>query len=508
MDTVGKHKGLLKKCKELPFAKGKALSDVMFESTMSELDSLFREYDYAAVLGTLASVWTFEDAVRLFGKYGQCFQSGRSIRTIATMFYRACSGGTERVNAALMSIWVKMGLRVILFTEEPENPLDFSYPKSVKRIVIPPKTEIKARLLSLQTHCREEQVDLFINHEWPKQSFIWECALMKRLHIYCVQYCHRHFASNCKMVDTFFAQLANFKLCDMVIAISETNAKFYQLCLCNTFLMQNPIPRDLATVAIPASLNSNRVLMVGRLAKEKSPLETLEIFKLVHDELPEVMLDVVGDGDMDDDMRKYVQAHGLRNCVVFHGAKTTTELDAYYRNAACVLFASKMEGYPMVLLEAKAYGVPVVMYELPYLTLVKDGKGVLSAPIGDCRKIAEHLIKVMRDKEYRHKLGNDARESFDHFNSHDHIADWDRIFKILSGDIKGHCGSFYSPDALSNDERYVLPMLMNELKVGYDIMNARIDYKIGKAILSIPRMIYHGIRRIMHIARKGGMKID
>lgn len=495
---ISKHRELQMRCKQLPFTREKSLSCMIVESTKSELDNLYREYDYATVLGELSSVWTYVDATLFFGEMNEFTKSKRQIKTIATAYYRANLGGVQRVNAELMNIWVKMGLNVVFFTEEPANPLDFVYPKSVKRIIIPKKTDMKARLSALQKYCLEENVDLYINHEWSQPTFIWECILMKKLNIYFIQYCHAHFASCFKRGGNYLFQPESFKLCSLVIAISETNARFYQLCGCRTYLVQNPVPSDLKYLTNRAKLDSNRVLMVGRLANDKNPLDSIEIFKRAHAKLPTIVLDVVGDGVLAESMRIAVRQQGLEKSIIFHGAKTTGELDSYYSNAACVLFTSQMEGYPMMILEAKAYGLPLVMYELPYLSLIKDGKGILSVSIGDIDGMAGHLIKVMEDYNYRKTLGSDARISFDLLNSHNYISDWEEIFEIVYNDNIHQSANFYSPEKLNNSERFILPMLLDELKklVAVNRLEDNIYYRTGRIVLKIPKAVYSVLKQL------------
>ena len=85
----------------------------------------------------------------------------------------------------------------------------------------------------------------------------------------------------------------------------------------------------------------------------------------------------------------------------------------FYHNCACELFTSKMEGYPMVVLETKAYGIPIVMYDLPYLALTRDKKGVLSSEISDLGTMADNIVKLLNDNNCRISQGSEARKSFE-----------------------------------------------------------------------------------------------
>lgn len=102
------------------------------------------------------------------------------------------------------------------------------------------------------------------------------------------------------------------------------------MCGCISFLVNNPVPTDLKNVR-QSNLNSNHVLMVGRLAEEKYPLEALAILKKVHERVPEAILDVVGDGPMGEEMYQYVHKNGLDTSVVFHGKSLRKKLRVFIR---------------------------------------------------------------------------------------------------------------------------------------------------------------------------------
>lgn len=496
MKSVKSINELTKKCMKLAYSNSLSLSDHIYKATSKDLKILFSEYDYADVLGTLSGIWEFDKATSYF-TYNQDYYNGtREIKVVATLYRRAYCGGIERVNAELMNLWTDMGLKVIFFTEEEENPLDFSYPSSVKRIIIPNSCDMIGRLKTLKKFCIKEEVDIFINHDWTNFNFIWDCMLMKMLKIPYAQYCHGHFSWCLSQGKQSFFQSEAFNLCDVIIAISETNAKFYQMCGCKSYFVHNPIPADLIK-AKPSNLNSKHVLMVGRLSVEKYPLEALEIFKRVHEQVEEAILDIVGDGPMYEEMKEFVIKNGLEKNVIFHGGKTQEDVVSYYQNCACELFTSKMEGYPMVVLETKAYGVPIVMYDMPYLSLTKDKKGVLSTKISDFDTMSDAIVKLLNDKTFRISKGNEARESFEDLLRYDIRTAWKNIFAIsVNDDKKIQSNDYYNPEGLTIEERCIIPFIVERFYWAYDNIFSSTDYMVGKNILKIPRKIKSFLRLI------------
>lgn len=490
-----KKTNLREKCAQLPYSLTSRVDRTTIDKTQADIQMLEEQYGCPEVFGTLAKLWSIEKTAYYFERIRNESNTIHNIKTIATSFYRAYDGGTERVNAELMNLWTRMGLNVILLTEEPENSLDFAYPDSVKRYQIPSYKELSKRLDSIERICREEHVDLFVNHNWNNPLFIWECAMLKNMQIAYVQYCHAHFSWTMGQGRDGLFQTKPMQYCDLVIAISESNARFYQMSGCNTYLVKNPVPSDLLDVT-PATLESNRVLMVGRLSWEKYPLEALEIIKIVHEERPDILFDIVGSGDLEPSAREYAQENGLDDVVFFHGKKSEREIADFYRQSACELFTSKMEGYPMVVLETKAYGIPVVMYNLPYLSLVKDGKGIVTAEPGDVSEMANHVIRILDDYDYRKKLGSQARESFDMLLGYDLEQQWQNILSIVSGESTDS-SNYYSQKTVLEADKYIVPFMLEQMKKSYDsLLESSVNYRVGKKVLYIPNQLKKLVRKM------------
>ena len=492
-----KQADLDKLCRKIPYTKSKILTDEIYDQSANTLKELWARFGYSDVLGKLSEIWPSWKAIPFFEKYTLSIsrnlsRPADSHKVIATYYKRIYNGGVERVLAQLMNLWVyEMGYRVILFTEEPENKLDFSYPPSVKRVIIPTADRMQERLFIIQRTCIDEGVNLYINHMWHHESVLWELLLLKMIHIPFAVYVHGNFSSFIWKSKHGLYQPELFKMCDVVLSLSETNARFFQLCGCKSYMVQNPIPEDLSNNTVVSSLSSNHVLMIGRLSAEKHPMDCLNIFKLVHDSVPDAILDIVGGDDNGNyytsQMNIFVKENNLDSCVIFHGKKKQTEIAEFYKKSSCVILTSEMEGYGMVILEAKAYGLPLVMYELPYLTLVKDGRGILNAKQGDIQTMADNLIKVLSDDSLRFKLGKEARESFESFKAYDLAGAWENVISIATEGKPHHEDkAYFNPEDTFDADEFVVPMLLDAMKKEYD--NMFCEYRIGKKLLQYPRM--------------------
>ena len=104
------------------------------------------------------------------------------------------------------------------------------------------------------------------------------------------------------------------------------------------------------------------LLAVGRLTPEKG----LEYLVEAANRLPQVTQVVIaGASDHDSAYRKTLEQLDVNHKVIFTGFTTGEDLRQIYSHARCFVLPSVNEGFPMVLLEAMAYGLPILCSDIP-----------------------------------------------------------------------------------------------------------------------------------------------
>lgn len=150
------------------------------------------------------------------------------------------------------------------------------------------------------------------------------------------------------------------------------------------------------------------LLNVGSVSRRKGTDWLVETLARVAD--PRVMLVVVGpvlEDDFAAEVDRRIAELGLAERVRFVGFCDDTA--PYYRAADVFVFASTAEGFPNVLVEAMAHGLPIVMRFLPGLAdfLVRPGEtGYLAATETD---FAAALARLAADRPRRHAFGRENR---------------------------------------------------------------------------------------------------
>ena len=106
----------------------------------------------------------------------------------------------------------------------------------------------------------------------------------------------------------------------------------------------------------------NYLLAVGRLTPEKG----FEYLVEAANRLPQVTQVVIaGASDHDSGYRALLEQLDVNKKIVFTGFTTGEDLRQLYSHARALVLPSVNEGFPMVLLEAMAYGLPIVCSDIP-----------------------------------------------------------------------------------------------------------------------------------------------
>ena len=119
-------------------------------------------------------------------------------------------------------------------------------------------------------------------------------------------------------------------------------------------------------------------------------------------------LDLVGEGPLEDDIRKLVAKMKLTD-VRFTGVASRQQIGNYYDQADIFINGSCVDAMPVSVIEAFRVGTPVVTTSpeaMPYL-VEHERTGLLSA-VGDEKALAANVIRLLRDGQLAANLAENA----------------------------------------------------------------------------------------------------
>lgn len=178
----------------------------------------------------------------------------------------------------------------------------------------------------------------------------------------------------------------------------------------------------------PNYTKGNYILFVGRLSKEKGIIALLKATKEI-----KVPVWIIGEGPMRKEYEDYVNENNITN-IVFKGYKSGEELRNIFKSAAFLVFPSECyENAPMTILEAFAYGKPVIGANIGGIPemVIENETGLLFNP-GDYRELREKINFLLSNPSLVTQMGKNAREKVEkEFNEEIHYQKLIEVYERI-----------------------------------------------------------------------------
>ncbi|MCR4762130.1 MAG: glycosyltransferase [Lachnospiraceae bacterium] len=417
-------------------------ADTWLTAPFSEgIEVTLRYYDPASIVAEMAQMYHGHPAKIVTDfRNSSCITPKENARifTIGAYYHRIFSGGAERVLCHLIHLWCQMGYRVILFTEAPPCTDDYDLPESVVRVILPHISsqndpQLYERMRKIQSAIQEYAIDLMMDHQWTDPFLLWDLLVCKMNHIrFVIQCCSVFSQPAIGDPKRHLALPYVFSMADGLITLNHMDTEFWKNFNPCIFETVNPMEFQSVEEIVPSDLESKTVIWCQRISGEKNPEEALQIFKRVLIEVPSAKLFVVGRGETEEmleALKEYALSIGLSDSVLFAGYQK--DVFSYYRQSSVCMITSDYEGFPNGLVESMGAGVPVVMYDLPYLTMIEKGKGIRTVKKHDLDGMAKQVIHLLLNEQERKKLGSEAREAVADVLRYDFCKEWAVFFSQL-----------------------------------------------------------------------------
>jgi glycosyltransferase involved in cell wall biosynthesis len=157
------------------------------------------------------------------------------------------------------------------------------------------------------------------------------------------------------------------------------------------------------------------LLFVGRLVAEKGIFELLDALSIVRRQR-RCRLVVAGRGEAERETARRIRLLGLGQDVSMLGYVTDGRLESAYQAADVFVLPSYREGFPLVVMEAMSYGLPIVTTPIRGCAdhLVPD-ENALFVPPRDPEELARAIERLLDDEALRQRMGAANRAKVAHF---------------------------------------------------------------------------------------------
>lgn len=192
------------------------------------------------------------------------------------------------------------------------------------------------------------------------------------------------------------------------------------------------IPNSLPFYPAHASdLKPARALCVSRLEQEKGVDRLIEVWQLVSRKHPGWQLDIIGEGTQREYLQHLLTEKEMDACIRLQPA--TQDIGKHYLHSSMLLLASRFEGFPMVVLEAMAYGLPCVCYDCPYgpRSIIDNGKNGFLVKEGDKEAMADKICRLIEHETLRKDMGENARRDIRKYSQESVMRQWENLFESV-----------------------------------------------------------------------------
>lgn len=355
-----------------------------------------------------------------------CFFSGDITR----------SGGTERVSTIIANELVRQGQYEICFLslcEQKENSF-FAIDERIKRHKlgekwIQPGPGYLPLIPKIRKFLKQKEIDLIIDIDIVLDSLSIPASVGLKTKVLSWEH------SNCfyEMSVLYRKLILKFSVrnSDYVVTLTEGDKNNYANMLKRTNCIE-AIYNPMEEVNISEEdIREKWIITVGHLISGKGPEYIAQAAKKVLPKNPDWKWYIVGEGEEREYLEKFIQENGLEKQMILTGL--VNNVGEYLSKSKIFVLTSKSEGLPMCLLEAKAYGVPSISFDIPTgpNEIIDDGiNGYLVKPF-DCEDLANKVNELISDDNKWSSFAKNTQQNMSKFSMESIMEKWNRVLSSL-----------------------------------------------------------------------------
>ncbi len=207
----------------------------------------------------------------------------------------------------------------------------------------------------------------------------------------------------------------------------------------------NPCDAGEQRAGPPPSAGVRRIVAVGRLVEQKGFDLLVDAFSEVASAFPDWSLTIHGEGPERERLQERIDKREMQGAIRLAGV--TRRPGEWIEGASVFVLSSRYEGFPNVLIEAMAAGIPVIATRCDFGPgdIVGDGVSGLLVAVDDVDALAAALRRMMADAELRASLPPSGRLAVARFSTEAIMSQWDTCFRRALRDHRSRTRAFPTP---------------------------------------------------------------
>lgn len=184
-----------------------------------------------------------------------------------------------------------------------------------------------------------------------------------------------------------------------------------------------------------ATQAEKRVIAVGRLDYQKGFDRLIEAWALVqqNEAFRDWRLDIFGQGEWREMLEQMICERGLQQTARINAP--SKQIGAEYAASSLLVMSSNYEGFPMVMIEAMACGLPVVAFEFKCgpKDIINNHHNGIRVEEGNISALADAMMELMQNSELRKRMSLEARKVTETYSEERVMRRWVTLFESLMG---------------------------------------------------------------------------
>lgn len=215
-------------------------------------------------------------------------------------------------------------------------------------------------------------------------------------------------------------------LLDAVVVLTHSDKQLYKKEMgLDTTVIYNPLNE------LPAYNYrgiTKKFLAVGRMSRLTKGFDILiKAFAIYAKKDKEWLLNIVGEGPEEGYLRGLIEEFHLEDRVFIR--PFTKEIQEYYSTSGVFILSSRWEGFGLVLVEAMAYGLPVIASDLPAVKEILSGKrNALMFNNGSVEELAARMFEMTNYRNLK-MMGEESYKTARQFKPGPILRQWEELLE-------------------------------------------------------------------------------
>lgn len=172
-----------------------------------------------------------------------------------------------------------------------------------------------------------------------------------------------------------------------------------------------------------------QVISLGRMSFQKGYDLLIEAWQSVHASNRDWTLEIYGEGEQRETLEKMVSDTKLSHTV--HLNHATDNVNEKLSESEIYVLSSRVDNFPMVLLEAMSNKLPIVAFDCPNGpgAILSDGEDAILVERENVQSLAQQITRLIQNETQRTQMGKNGFENVKRFSAAKVMAQWDKLIK-------------------------------------------------------------------------------